>query len=96
MPRLELIFLHSASGDGFDAVRLLSMMRIDGRNTCARTAITDLSPPGIESEFYFVPADDPEMVVPGIRAGRRAGGDTPRIRREQASRNSLENLVNGE
>ena len=27
MPRLELIFLHSASGDGFDALRLLSVMR---------------------------------------------------------------------
>src|SRR5438552_2437049 len=37
-PRLELIFLRSASGDGFDALRLLSVMRIGGRNTCARTA----------------------------------------------------------
>jgi hypothetical protein len=27
MPRLELIFLRSASGDGFDALRLLSVMR---------------------------------------------------------------------
>jgi len=59
MARLELIFLHSASGDGFDALRLLSMMRIGGRNACARTAITDLSPPGIESEFYFVWAGRP-------------------------------------
>jgi hypothetical protein len=28
MPRLELIFLHSASGDGFDVLRLLSVMQI--------------------------------------------------------------------
>jgi hypothetical protein len=27
MPRLELIFLRSASGDGFDALQLLSVMR---------------------------------------------------------------------
>ena len=27
MPRLELIFLRFASGDGFDALRLLSVMR---------------------------------------------------------------------
>jgi len=83
MPRLELTFLHSASGDGFDALRLLSVMRIGGRNTCARTAITELSPPGIESDFYFVRADDPEMVVPGIielvktRIPKRFGGPDP-------------------
>jgi exodeoxyribonuclease V alpha subunit len=29
-------------------------------------SIPDLSPPGIDSDFYFVPADDPETAVPRI------------------------------
>jgi exodeoxyribonuclease V alpha subunit len=45
-------------------------------------AIPDLSPPGTESDFYFVPAENPETAVPRIielvktRIPRRFGLDT--------------------
>ncbi len=54
-------------------VRLTEVFRQAARSRIITSAhrinqgfIPDLSAPGAESDFYFVPADDPELAVPRI------------------------------